>query len=153
MEEMFAWIDLESVEEIDQEWEEDTGPPPYGHEPMHGPDSESDSESDSDSVSDSDAGGEAPGAEPEDQAEDAPDPRRTNLNWCICTHCHLMPTVKESSCCKEEDHFVPKIGNLACITQNHHFQFMCLDREVLDVTLLQMWGTRGDRLVRPTPSK
>ena len=55
---------------------------------------------------------------------------------CKCGKCEVMPTAKESICCREILAIDNKLqessgGNLCCITEHEGFQPVCLDVSVL----------------------
>ena len=98
----------------------------------------------------------SPESEMSDSASVREDSSRLHaLDWCKCGHCVLMPTEKESICCREVDQFMCKVQDLdiECVTDNGYFTTLCVDREVLDVAMLQVRDVRGDLLIRPVPSR
>lgn len=104
------------------------------------------SQSDTGSDNDSSASSENEPAEQE---------RMQNVDWCECGRCAVqtLNSAAECVCCQE----IPVISGRIldhdhCITQNPHFDTICLDIEVLEVSLLSMADVRADSIVRPIPS-
>lgn len=76
--------------------------------------------------------------------------RQGSTQWCMCGACVPMDTQLESVCCQELTLNHLRLGQ--CITHNQHFKMLCLEREVLDVSLLLMRDIRADTLERPVNS-
>ena len=72
--------------------------------------------------------------------------RMNNLKWCICGNCSIMPTVKESVCCKENPTFSLEMKESLCIINLGSFEKLCLDREVLEVVLASTCDFIGEQL-------
>ena len=85
-----------------------------------------------------------------------PDRRLTNLDWCSCGNCVLMPTRKECLCCKEMELLEPFIANLnlTCFVSHIDFTAVCLNRSVLRTSLaaLKEFKNRGQRVDLPNQS-
>ena len=85
-----------------------------------------------------------------------PDRRLTNLDWCSCGNCALMPTRKECLCCKEMELLEPFIANLnlTCFVSHIDFTAVCLNRSVLRTSLaaLEEFKNRGQRVDLPNQS-
>ncbi len=70
-----------------------------------------------------------------------PEQRRlTDLFWCLCGNCTLMPTSHECHCCREFDPINEKMedGNSNCITNTERFRWTCLDGEILKIALMNV---------------
>ncbi len=87
--------------------------------------------------------GEATSSSDEDDLEEEEDNRLDNLFWCQCGLCVLMPTQRESLCCREMwGHLVDKLNfeehGIHCISDHKDFESVCLNPAVLRVSLLMM---------------
>ena len=120
-------------------------PAAYGLEPLWGSDEDTSGSDSSNTPHDSESAS--------DEVEE--DPRLQNTEWCNCGRCVIMATGRECLCCQEMPILDGKLeeGRLTCVTENRYFNTLCIDREVLDVAMLQVHDVRGDMLVRPTPSR
>ena len=82
--------------------------------------------------------------------------RLTNLDWCSCGNCVLMPTRKECLHCKEMELLEPFITNLSltCFFSHTDFTAMCLDRSILrtSLTVLKEFKYREQRVDLPNQS-
>ena len=78
----------------------------------------------------------------------ADDDRLQNTRWCTCQRCTDMPSVVECYCCQESRGVMDKFNELAaahvkihnnmCITQTERFQTLCLDTDVLAISLIMI---------------
>jgi hypothetical protein len=97
------------------------------------------------------------------ETEPDPDPdsendRTTGHFWCTCGHCLVMSTRLECLCCREIRHIQYRIPpadgqGSPCIRDNADFAAVCLNRDVLDVSLLLMRDVMADSLTRPIDSR
>ena len=73
--------------------------------------------------------------------------RLNNLDWCNCSNCAMMPTLKESLCCKEMKLLEPYLDNLSltCFVNHTDFSAVCLNRSVLRASFaaLKEFKNRG----------
>lgn len=65
--------------------------------------------------------------------------RLTNINWCWCgpNKCQVMPSAKECLCCWEVKHCDLLRGDSACITLHENFEFVALNKDVLEMSIAQ----------------
>ena len=75
----------------------------------------------------------------EDEDDDDPDNRLTDINWCTCTKCILMPSLPESKCCQEFRELLQEklVSSTSCITDHAHFEDICLKPHVLEACYIQ----------------
>ena len=83
-----------------------------------------------------------------DDVQDENIDRLDNTDWCLCTECIHMPTEVECRCCKEGDFIQLKINDMfaehllphtdVCICTSERFRTLCLDKDVLEIALIQM---------------
>lgn len=82
--------------------------------------------------------------------------RLNSCSWCTCNCCILMPTVVECRCCKESSfvHLLAAVKreNLGCITQLPMFNSVCLERDVLEVAIVNLRHARASIIERPINS-
>ena len=45
-----------------------------------------------------------------DEGGDIGHARSADLTWCTCSFCASMPSLKESTCCQEFEHYAGKMG-------------------------------------------
>ncbi|OWF47597.1 hypothetical protein KP79_PYT26168 [Mizuhopecten yessoensis] len=69
----------------------------------------------------------------------ARDIRTDNIAWCDCECCTAMTTETECLCCQEIDLICTKTEEkgIMCITNHEGFIANCLNRDVLEVSLLE----------------
>lgn len=84
--------------------------------------------------------------------------RRNSTDWCSCGNCDAMPSHLECVCCQEMDVLKHKLTlrvdtGTQCITTSDTFKAVCLDRDVLDVSLLMMKDFMVDEVIRPVQSR
>ncbi len=63
--------------------------------------------------------------------------RLGNTNWCMCGSCTETQTIQEAYCCAENDRIRDKAGATQCISHTERFQALCLDEDVLRISLIQ----------------
>jgi hypothetical protein len=159
--EQLSNIHLDNVDSNESINEANNFPIPYAFEPiLEGnistvrPTGTSCVDSETDSVLDQDA-------EPDYDSEPEQD-RRTGTFWCSCGNCAQMTTQTECVCCREVARIQHRIVydkpdghaiDLQCITNSDRFVTICLDIDVLDVSLLLMKDVVADTLVRPIASR
>ena len=61
--------------------------------------------------------------------------RLLSSDWCTCALCTVMPTVNESICCSELPEVVKRKVDHKCITAAKGFHDVCLNKEVLDMSI------------------
>lgn len=97
----------------------------------------------------------APPTEPDLESDDERDisERTGNSRWCLCRACVPMSSDAESVCCQEMnlDHLITT--HHSCITSNLTFRMLCLEREVLEVSMLLLRDVRAETLERPINSR
>ena len=81
------------------------------------------------------------------------EPRIGHNRWCTCQNCPAMTTAKESVCCREIWEALDKMESQRCITAHRRFEWVCLDEEVLQTSLVAMHDVRFDRYTLPIPEK
>ncbi len=79
-------------------------------------------------------------------------------DWCECGHCQSMLTAPESVCCRERDRVLQKLNDMAvesnCIARTERFQSLCLDGDVLRISLLLIHNAlRKGPVPTPTPNR
>ena len=82
--------------------------------------------------------------------------RLDSSHWCLCSACEVMPTVIECQCCREFSKIKDKMELIGldpdvqeCITSSDRFDVVCLDKDILHITLLMI----HDSLVKgPLPN-
>ncbi len=90
--------------------------------------------------------------------------RLGHTDWCECLCCIAMPTVPESSCCQGSVAVKDRLSELVadhilsndsvCITSTERFQTLCLDMDVLRVSLLLIHNAlRKGPLPTPLPNR
>ena len=80
------------------------------------------------------------------------DVRVGNVAWCRCGRCIPMQTEVESVCCLDMDNLESLIhGN--CITESRTYTMLCLERDVLEVSMLLLKDVRAETLERPINSR
>ena len=64
--------------------------------------------------------------------------RSADLTWCTCSFCASMPSLKESTCCQEFEHYAAEYlsDTTACITCHEDFALICLNQLVLETACL-----------------
>ncbi|OCT70607.1 hypothetical protein XELAEV_18037531mg [Xenopus laevis] len=72
--------------------------------------------------------------EDDDQISEEAHLRSANTAWCTCTHCCVLPTIEECTCCQE----IPNVNKLLgsdcfCIINHPIFHQLCLDDDRLDL--------------------
>ena len=140
----------EEGEDIDDTLDQTIGlPRAYAFEPViASPDEHSKNEDSNSSIS-SDSDSQVLDGEPEKG------PRFHNLSWCHCAHCSVntLNYDWECVCCREIGAIQHRIeleeNPLSCITLNHHFSVLCIDKEVLDTFLLSMADVKAETLIWP----
>ena len=65
--------------------------------------------------------------------------RLMNLDWCWCGphRCIIMPTAKECLCCWDMHYCNELRGSSACITLHVNFQYVALNKEILQKSIAQ----------------
>lgn len=58
-----------------------------------------------------------------------------SIHWCKCGVCQIMPQEIENKCC----------GQRKCVTTHTRFQKLCLDPDVLQLTIRNRGDIRNDR--------
>jgi len=74
--------------------------------------------------------------------------RLSSTEWCGCSNCPIMPTVKESYCCNEMN-LGSMLINIKCITEDASFPRVCLDVEILRTALVSRNELRRGSLNAP----
>ena len=75
----------------------------------------------------------------EEETNELDSSRLENLHWCSCLNCTVMPTFAESVCCREfADTLGDKLSGKKCITENTHFEAVCLNPDVLETAFIQI---------------
>ncbi len=71
--------------------------------------------------------------------------RIDNTDWCLCQMCTPMSTSFECQCCKDLDKIRNKMTTLGCedgcISTSDRFRIICLDEDILKITLLLIHDT------------
>jgi len=62
-----------------------------------------------------------------------PSTNASDLTWCSCTNCRVMPTAPENVCCSSTQPLKAKLRHHRCICNTQSFPKMCLDFEVLEM--------------------
>lgn len=80
--------------------------------------------------------GATPSAEPT-AANSDPGPSGSNAapEWCVCGHCRPMPQEIENKCCRQR----------ICISSTARFHKLCLDQDVLQLSIRNTGDIRNDR--------
>ena len=81
------------------------------------------------------------------------DGRVGNTDWCRCFSCVPMTTHPESLCCLDDHANMEHLIEGNCITTNPTFKMLCLERDVLEVSLLSLRDVRAETLERPISSR
>jgi hypothetical protein len=101
----------------------------------------------------------------EDEAPEGDENERLgNTNWCTCGNCVDMNSIVECYCCCESEHVDRKRDELVanhtemhgdiCITTMERFQTLCLDRDVLEIALIQIYNAlRKGPVPIPIPNR
>ncbi len=95
---------------------------------------------------------------------DADEDRLASTDWCECDCCVVMESVPESSCCQESAAVKERLSDLVadhtltddsvCVTSTERFQTLCLDNDVLRVSLLLIHNAlRKGPLPVPLPNR
>lgn len=124
----------------------------YAFEPEYS-EGEGNSEDDVDLVSENDS-----------VAPNEDDERLANTDWCTCGLCITMPSFIECCCCLESDRVRNKFEELiachkvtnsnSCITTVERFQTLCLDRDVLEISLIMIHNAlRKGPVPNPIPNR
>ncbi|XP_070570981.1 P2X purinoceptor 7-like [Ptychodera flava] len=85
----------------------------------------------------------------DDDNSEMSDARLTNTDWCKCGNCGIMSTLQECICCAELSLPESRLGDECCISSNESFQTVCLNQDVLDITLIRLHDVRRDNIVYP----
>ena len=88
----------------------------------------------------------------QDSVSSVTETRTDNTRWCHCGYCAVMPSNKECLCCKEIGSIQHRVGT-GCVTENPSFSGVCINQDVLEVSLLLMSDIRADTLTRPIASR
>jgi hypothetical protein len=127
----------------------ESDPIPFMMDPVYDSDEERESDRDVDEDTDVDEG---------EEHEDSGAARVGHADWCRCNDCIAMPTASESKCCSEDRRVQAKMraihSEAACITRTERFSTLCLDRDVLELTLMTIHDilSRGP-LPDPVPNR
>ena len=73
----------------------------------------------------------------------------SNMDWCSCETCGIVPTGKECLCCQEMDELDWMLHSLRCITQHKNFASACLNGGVLRTAVVAMVDVRQDSITEP----
>lgn len=92
-----------------------------------------------------------PDLESDDEQERDVSERTGNSRWCLCGACLPMSSDAESVCCQEMN--LDHLMDHSCITSNLTFRMLCLEREVLEVSMLLLRDVRAETLERPINSR
>ncbi|XP_075541968.1 P2X purinoceptor 7-like [Dermacentor variabilis] len=79
----------------------------------------------------------------ENESEVLGSPRVGNALWCSCHHCIPMNNEDDCCCCQEINEITQKQKHAQCITRSRKFKDVCLNRNVLEVALVQQGTTSG----------
>ncbi len=80
--------------------------------------------------------------------------RLGNTNWCTCGRCSHTHSLHESYCCAEHEHITVKLDGDRCITNTERFRCLCLDQDVLRISLIQAHIIlRKGNIPDPVPNK
>ena len=80
--------------------------------------------------------------------------RTSNLLWCKCYRCSIMPTESECICCLEKDAVCQKMNSdVECITKHNSFFKVCLDKEVLEIIMVSIKEVIGEDLHEPISNR
>lgn len=71
------------------------------------------------------------------ESEVAAASRAGNVDWCSCKCCKEMNDERSSLCCQEVIQITRKQKRPICVTATKRFRDVCLNRTVLDVSLIQ----------------
>lgn len=71
----------------------------------------------------------------EGSPEPGPSPAGSSPSWCKCGVCAIMPQDIENKCC----------GQRRCVTTHTRFQKLCLDPDVLQLTIRNRGDIRNDQ--------
>lgn len=62
--------------------------------------------------------------------------RTTNTDWCTCNNCVALDAEECCLCCRESPTAVDRSGDASCVLQHPSFEAVCLNQDVLTVTLI-----------------
>lgn len=89
----------------------------------------------------------------DDSHKEELEPRIGYNRWCTCQNCPAMTTAKESVCCHEIWEALDKIRSRRCITAHRRIEWIFLDEEVLQTSLVATSDVQFDRYALPVPEK
>ena len=78
-----------------------------------------------------------------DEVDELDSSRLENLHWCSCTHCCVMPSLRECKCCRECSNLLEeKLDSINCISEHEEFVQLCLNKIVLNTAFIQYRRTK-----------
>ena len=76
-----------------------------------------------------------------------------DMGWCLCGQCAFLGTTKECVCCWHGAREKKEVTE-SCITLTERFRSICLDRDILAISLLMIHDTlQKGPLPDPIPNR